>query len=383
MKQLFFLLLLALACAPLFAQINNARMLSGVNYQTGTAYPFAPSDANLIVSLNNSAGGTATLSGGLTVGFGAGTVFAVVNQGTGVWVINCSACTINGLPSYTLNVAQSVEFYSDGQNYAALAGNGGSSSGGAFAATLGFTGLPPAQPEIVLPPDPTGTCDYPAAYYVPASFQICNLGNGFLVMNAGVGNFLVSSYRIPAMSPNGTFLVSNGVVPAWVPTNGDFELGSPAFFPNGVNGYSCAFSSPVTLTNGSYVTVCSWNLAQFSNYQWGWHCKFDWDLTTLGTSPTLAIAMNASVAPTSENGSAVIYTANSGTVTRTEAHNVSSTSTGDQAILTSASPGGTGYYEVETWGTIQALGGTFKIDAKLAGSTAAGNIGVSSTCVLR
>ena len=120
--------LLALACVSAFAQTNNARMLSGVNYQTGTTYTFVAIDATRVTSFANAAAVAATLPSGQTVGFGAGTDFAIVNKGSGIATITCTNCTINGAGTLQLVANQSADLYSDGTNYVAAVTSAGSGS---------------------------------------------------------------------------------------------------------------------------------------------------------------------------------------------------------------------------------------------------------------
>lgn len=104
------------------AQTNNARMLTGVNYQTGTTYTFVAADATRVVNLSNVSPVAVTLPTASSFNLGAGFEFAVVNQGNGTATITCTSCTINGLSTLVLNTAQSVELFSDGINYVAARG---------------------------------------------------------------------------------------------------------------------------------------------------------------------------------------------------------------------------------------------------------------------
>lgn len=143
-----------------FAQTNNARMLSGVNYQTGTTYTFVALDATRIVNFANASPIAASLPSGVNLGFGAGIEFAVVNKGTGTVTITCSSCTINGVGALALSSAQSAELFSDGVNYVAALGAGTSGGGNvptgvAVGSHLISTGvsLPPAY-QVIPYPDP-------------------------------------------------------------------------------------------------------------------------------------------------------------------------------------------------------------------------------------
>lgn len=125
MKQsLLYLLLLALPC---FAQTNNARMLSGVNPQTGTSYPFVAADATRLTTFSNASAVAATLPSGANFGFGAGTMFSVQDLGPSSVTITCSGCLFfssSATPSATLILVagQGTDLYSNGQNYYAQLG---------------------------------------------------------------------------------------------------------------------------------------------------------------------------------------------------------------------------------------------------------------------
>ena len=86
--------------------------------------------------------------------------------------------------------------------------------------------ITPGQFSLEIPPDPTNTCDYPAAYLIPGNIQLCTVGDGFLELNSGGGNFRVQTYRIPYQS------LVNGAVLAYVANNADFEVGAPTTMTN-------------------------------------------------------------------------------------------------------------------------------------------------------
>lgn len=121
MKRLFtFLLLSALS----FAQVNSARMLSGINAQTGASYTFVAQDSTRVTTFSNASAVAVTLPAGTTANFGAGAVFSAKNIGAGTVTITCSSCTINatGTPAATLQlvIGQGADLYSDGVNYTAM-----------------------------------------------------------------------------------------------------------------------------------------------------------------------------------------------------------------------------------------------------------------------
>lgn len=132
MKKLLTIFLFA---ASALAQTNFARMLSGVNAQTGTTYTIQASDVTTVITFNNAAPIAVTLPAGSIAGFGAGTVFSAHNLGTGTVTITCSGCTINGSATLALNSTNGADIYSDGANYVANA----SASGSSFATLAGGT----------------------------------------------------------------------------------------------------------------------------------------------------------------------------------------------------------------------------------------------------
>jgi hypothetical protein len=95
---------------------NNARMLTGVNTQTGTSYTFVAADTTRVVTFNNPNPVAVTLPNGATFGFGAGTMLTVMNLGAGLVTITCSSCTINGLPTLTLSQNQGLDIYGGAGN---------------------------------------------------------------------------------------------------------------------------------------------------------------------------------------------------------------------------------------------------------------------------
>jgi hypothetical protein len=124
MKKLSFVALIL--CAVSFAQTNVARMLSGVNAQTGTSYTFVASDVTKIVTFNNANPVGATLPVGTTIrlrrglrlyrrgprrGHGDRHVLRLHHQRRGLRFRSCRI--------------QSVSLYGDGTNYISAAGGGG------------------------------------------------------------------------------------------------------------------------------------------------------------------------------------------------------------------------------------------------------------------
>lgn len=121
---------------PALAQTNYARMLSGVNAQTGVTYTVVPADATRLITFQNAGAVAVTLPNGATQGFGAGVEFAFQNLGPGTATITCSSCTIfsnnaAGAGTYGLGAGQGVELYAAGVNYFTLTSGSGLPTAGA------------------------------------------------------------------------------------------------------------------------------------------------------------------------------------------------------------------------------------------------------------
>jgi hypothetical protein len=126
---------------------NYTRMLSGVNYQTGTSYALQPADVTRVTSFANTNPVSVCLSSPFSLCsgvlsssgayFGAGTIFSVTNTGAGTVTITCSGCTINGSGTLALSTNQGADIYGDGVNFAAVLGGNSSSSGGVGPGTVG------------------------------------------------------------------------------------------------------------------------------------------------------------------------------------------------------------------------------------------------------
>lgn len=234
MKKLL-LVLLFLPCfiSPicLSAQTNNARMLSGVNLVTATIYPFVGADATRLTVFSNSSAIAATLPSSLTLGFGAGTAFDVVNNGSGTVTITCSSCLIfsNGTSFATLSLltGQGAELFgSTSANYYTLASVGGvSSSIGAIGPTAG-TAAPVCVVDGVLHANIQacitylGTLGFPTSGTIwdfapedllTAVFAINNWRGRFILANS-----LVTGNKCPVTAP---FLCLTTEVPQVMPTN--------------------------------------------------------------------------------------------------------------------------------------------------------------------
>lgn len=129
LKFLSLFLLLVFSCA---AQTNNARMLSGVNPQTGSTYTLQPTDATYFTTFNNAFAVAVTLPSGMNAGYGAGTIFPVKNIGAGTVTISCTGCTITAgttsASSLMLISGQGADLYGDGVNFVAQTGGGGGGS---------------------------------------------------------------------------------------------------------------------------------------------------------------------------------------------------------------------------------------------------------------
>ena len=142
MKKLFcFLLLSSLA----FGQ-NFARMITGVNVQTGTTYIFVPADATRLTAISNASSVAATLANPSTTGFTVGTMFSVLNNGAGTVTITCTGCLFfssssSGSSTLALTSGQGADIYSTGLGYYVQGGSGsGGGGGGAVSSVFSRTG---------------------------------------------------------------------------------------------------------------------------------------------------------------------------------------------------------------------------------------------------
>lgn len=146
----------------------------------------------------------------------------------------------------------------------------------------------------------------------------------------------------------------------------------------------CKITSAVTLSTAS-TTICSWNLPN-SAQTWAWQCSGTYSITS-GTTPDFGLGMNASQAPTSETGNALISSV-SGSVSAAQVFtgdSATSTSSGNQSIYTSTATITT--VALAPWissGTVQAsaTAGTFAITGIMTGTLPAGTVNVGSTCQL-
>ena len=192
LRKLDFFLLLLILALPAEAQINQARMLSGINSQTGTSYTFVPTDVTKLVTFNNGSAVSVTLPSATTQYFGAGTIFSVKNLGSGTVTITPTSGTINGAPSISLASGEGGDIYSDGANYVMQGGAASTppvgfprldqvtdqNTGKIFnqgGANLTFTGglLNLSGDTLILPNDPAGCSS------IAAQGQVCFDSTGF------------------------------------------------------------------------------------------------------------------------------------------------------------------------------------------------------------
>lgn len=142
---------------------------------------------------------------------------------------------------------------------------------------------------------------------------------------------------------------------------------------------TCKPTSAATMSvSGTAVTFCSWSLPA-SAKTWSWQCSGTYTTTT--ATDTFSVGMNAAQAPTSETGNAIIYSTLTGTST---AGSATSTSSGNQNILTGASVSNVTNEPFSTSGTIQAsvTAGTFALTGTLTGTSPSGTVNVGTTCIL-
>jgi hypothetical protein len=144
---------------------------------------------------------------------------------------------------------------------------------------------------------------------------------------------------------------------------------------------TCKPTSNITLST-SPTDVCSFSLPAVAK-TWSWQCQGIYSITA-GTSPTFSIGMNASQAPTSETGSAVLASTSSGATVTESSGTTTATAAGNQNIATTPAVTTITNGVWSSFGTIQAsaTAGTFAITATLGGTTPAGTVNVGTTCML-
>lgn len=142
----------------------------------------------------------------------------------------------------------------------------------------------------------------------------------------------------------------------------------------------CKVTSAIVLS-GSPTNICAWTLPNAAGLTWAWQCTGSYTITA-GTTPNFQIGMNASTAPTSETGDADIYSTLTGT--HTQSGPITSTSSGNQNILTGTNVTTVTGASWRSWGTIQAASatGTFAITGALGGTTPAGTVNTDTNCIL-
>jgi hypothetical protein len=191
-------------------------------------------------------------------------------------------------------------------------------------------------------------------------------------------NAFVFSQSTTSTGPTGVKL---GVIGTSTTEAFDITSGTSTTLAN--LGNKCTFSSAVTL-NTTATTICSWTLPNAAK-SWRWECDLHYNITTnASNNATLTLGITAAQSPSFESGNAQIYTTNTGTFTEANAVNFSSPANGtNETILTGATITGTGTYRAVTTGVISAsaTSGTFVITGRLGGSSPAGNVTTSSSCM--
>lgn len=170
-------LALLLFAVPAYAQgPNQARMLSGVNAQTGTSYTFQAIDVTKVVTFCNAAPIAVTLPAATTSGFGEGTIFTFKVICAGQVTITPASGTINGVAAATYSTDQGGDIYSDGTNYVVQSGAGTGGGGGSGTVTsVSFPTIPTYYTATVTNPTTT-----PSIAVAPNTGQPTNqvLGTG-------------------------------------------------------------------------------------------------------------------------------------------------------------------------------------------------------------
>lgn len=124
MKKFLALILFLFALTASAQTVNHARMLSDPNFVPTGPYTFVAKDSTRLVVFTSSSATAATLPSSDNQGFGAGYLFSVANQGSGLVTITPAAGTIKGNPSLAIGAGQGCDIYGDGTNYEANCGVG-------------------------------------------------------------------------------------------------------------------------------------------------------------------------------------------------------------------------------------------------------------------
>lgn len=211
-------------------------------------------------------------------------------------------------------------------------------------------------------------------YYRTASAATCN---GVACTNGKIGNAVAANLGTSNNGNGTTNFTDTGQVGdgnsavAQPNSTGGAELTGEV-----QDGGTCSPQTLITLST-SATTVCSFSLPALARTH-RWVCDGTYSITA-GTAPTFSIGMNASQTPTTETGTAILYSAltltgNTGTTTATASGNQNiNTTTGAITTITNA--------PWHAYGSIQAsaAAGTFAITGTLGGTTPAGSIPAGTT----
>lgn len=143
-------------------------------------------------------------------------------------------------------------------------------------------------------------------------------------------------------------------------------------------------TGPIALTSsGTPVPICSWSVVYVLSPQvFTWTCQGTYSVSTL--ADTLSLGMNVSWGNglTSETGNASINSTLTGTSTQ---NSVTSTSTGNQNILTGGTVSGATNLPFSTSGTLTHNGNqtVFSITATITGSSPTAQINPGTSCTLQ
>lgn len=219
---------------------------------------------------------------------------------------------------------------------------------------------------------PTGSCSVLFRYIDSATGNEynCKAGTWNLVGGGGGGTISGLTANVVPKAATATTLANSSITDNLVVTSTELI--------RGLN--SCRVTGDITLST-SATNVCSFSLPA-SALGWAWHCDILWTVTA-GTTPTIAIGVNASQTPTgTTNGYAQIKTTNANVATEGTA---AISASGAINLLTSPTlTVSATVFSADSSGTLLASGtaGTFAITMTGTGASFAGKAKAGTACYL-
>lgn len=343
------------------------------------------SDRNGYVSESNGSTVAVTLPQSSSTGFTINFAFVIKNIGAGLVTITPTVSTIDGVASVTIPSQTGRFIYSDNTNYFSIPTGTSLADVTDNPGTSVTVGVP-----LILQ---NGTNTTPSIKFgttgVPFWFYTAGTGNGCFVVSGDTCDIFLQDQGQITLASGGVGFGGSSSANNAVTTDSNISRTAAATWAIGsgaaaseagfLRWNTCKPTSAANMTvSGTAVTICTWTLPSKA-LTWSWQCKGTYTTTT--NTDTFAIGINAAQAPTSETGTAFVYSTNTGTLTSGTA---SGTSAGALNLLTGASVSAVTNIPWESYGTIQAsaTGGTFVITGTLTGTSPSGTVNVGSTCEL-